>query len=217
MLDFIEPLLRGTAITVSITVLASLVAIVIGLIVGLARVSGLWPVRALAIGYIEFFRGTSLLVQLFWWFFVLPLFGIFLPPFVVGVFGVGMNVAGYGAEVVRGAIQAVPKGQYEASTALNMSPAVRMRRIILPQAFRGMLPPWGNLLIELLKGTSLVSLITIHDLTFMGNQLNIATFRTIEIFSLVLIIYYVIGRFMITPSVRWLERRVSRGMVRSAA
>jgi polar amino acid transport system permease protein len=130
------------------------------------------------------------------------------------VMGVGMNVAGYGAEVVRAAIQAVDRGQYEASIALNMSPGVRMRRVILPQAARAMLPPWGNLLIELLKGTSLVSLITIHDLTFIGNQLNNATFQTLQIFGLVLIMYYIIGRFGITPAVRWFERRVSRGIVR---
>lgn len=111
----------------------------------------------------------------------------------------------------------MPKGQYEAATALNMLPGVRMRRVILPQAFRAMLPPWGNLLIELLKGTSLVSLITIHDLTFVGNQLNITTFRTIEVFTLVLMLYYILGRFLITPTVRWLERRVSRGMVRGTA
>jgi len=216
MFDFLGPLLEGAAITAAITVLASVVAVVVGLLVGIARVSALAPLKIFAVCYIELFRGTSLLVQLFWWFFVLPLFGIFLPPFLVGVLGVGMNVAGYGAEVVRGAIQAVAKGQYEAATALNMSPSVRMRRVILPQAFRSMLPPWGNLLIELLKGTSLVSLITIHDLTFMGNQLNITTFRTIEIFSLVLILYYILGRLVITPSVRWLERRFSRGMVRTA-
>lgn len=217
MLDFLGPLLRGTLVTVEVLIGASVVAIAVGLIVGLLRVSPLWPLKWLAIGYIELFRGTSLLVQLFWWFFVLPQFGIFLAPLVVGIFGVGMNVGGYGAEVVRGAIQAVPKGQYEAAIALNMSPGVRMRRVILPQAFRAMLPPWGNLLIELLKGTSLVSLITIHDLTFMGNQLNITTFRTIEVFTLVLILYYILGRGIITPTVRWFERRVSRGVVRGTA
>jgi len=217
MLDFLGPLLQGTLVTVELLFGASLVAIVIGLVVGLARISPFRPLSWLAVAYIEIFRGTSLLVQLFWWFFVLPQFGVFLAPMVVGIFGVGMNVGGYGAEVVRGAIQAVPKGQYEACTALNMSPGVRMRRVILPQAFRAMLPPWGNLLIELLKGTSLVSLITIHDLTFMGNQLNITTFRTIEVFSLVLILYYVLGRLIITPTVRWFERRVSRGIVRGTA
>jgi polar amino acid transport system permease protein len=84
-------------------------------------------------------------VQLFWWFFVLPHFGIFLAPMVVGIVGIGMNVGAYGAEVVRGAVQAVPRGQYEAAIALNMSPVARMRRIILPQAVLAMLPPWGNL------------------------------------------------------------------------
>lgn len=217
MLDLLGPLLQGTWVTIQILVGASAVAIAVGLVVGLARVAPAWPLKWLAIAYIEFFRGTSLLVQLFWWFFVLPQFGIFLPALVVGIVGIGMNVGGYGAEVVRGAIQAVPKGQYEAATALNMSARVRMRRVILPQAFRSMLPPWGNLLIELLKGTSLVSLITIHDLTFMGNQLNVTLFRTIEIFSLVLVLYFILARFAITPAVRWLERRVSRGILRSPA
>ncbi|NIR31390.1 MAG: ectoine/hydroxyectoine ABC transporter permease subunit EhuC [Gammaproteobacteria bacterium] len=214
MLDLLGPLLRGMAITGEIFVGAALVAIFFGLFIGLLRISPVWPLKWLAVAYIEIFRGTSLLVQLFWWFFVLPQFGIFLAPLVVGIFGVGMNVGGYGAEVVRGAIQAVPKAQYETATALNMSPGIRMRRVILPQAFRAMLPPWGNLLIELLKGTSLVSLITIHDLTFMGNQLNITTFRTIEVFTLVLILYFILARGVITPTVRWFERRVSRGVVR---
>lgn len=214
MLDLLGPLLRGMVVTVEIFIGAALVAIFFGLFIGLLRVSPFWPFKWFAVAYIEIFRGTSLLVQLFWWFFVLPQFGIFLAPLVVGIFGVGMNVGGYGAEVVRGAIQAVPKAQYETATALNMSPGVRMHRVILPQAFRGMLPPWGNLLIELLKGTSLVSLITIHDLTFMGNQLNITTFRTIEVFTLVLILYFILARGLITPTVRWFERRVSRGVVR---
>ncbi len=204
-------------LTIELTVLASLVAMAIGLLVGLARLSPSTPLRVLAICYIELFRGTSLLVQLFWWFFVLPHFGIFLDPFLVGVVGIGMNIGAYGAEVVRGAILAVPRGQWDAAIALNMSPLTRMWRIILPQALLGMLPPWGNLLIELLKGTSLVSLITLHDLTFMGQQLNITTFRTLEVFSLVLLIYYILGRLIITPSVRWLERRLSRGIVRPVA
>jgi len=216
VLEFLGPLLKGALITAEVTVLASLLALALGLLFGLMKLAPFWPVRWLAIAYIEVFRGTSLLVQLFWWFFVLPHFGIFLSPFVVGVMGIGMNLGAYGAEVVRSAIQAVPKGQYEAAIALNMSPATRMRRVILPQAVRAMLPPWGNLLIELLKGTSLVSLITLHDLTFVGNQLNTSTFQTVQIFTMVLAIYYVMGRLVITPSVRWLERRVSRGAVRTA-
>lgn len=216
MTAFFAPLLRGALLTAEVTVLASLVALAVGFAIGLMRLSKNRLVRGFAVAYIEVFRGTSLLVQLFWWFFVLPHFGVFLPPFAVGVLGIGMNVGAYGAEVVRGAVQAVPRGQYEAATALNMSAGTRMRRIILPQAIRGMLPPWGNLLIELLKGTSLVSLITLSDLTFVGNQLNMTTYRTFEIFALVLAIYYVMGRLMITPSVRWLERQFSRGFERTA-
>lgn len=212
MTEFAAPLWRGTLVTVEITALASLVAIVVGFVFGLVRLAPFAPLRVVAVCYIELFRGTSLLVQLFWWFFVLPHFGVFLDPLVVGVVGIGMNMGAYGAEIVRGAIQAVPRGQHEAAVALNMAPATRMRRIILPQALRAMLPPWGNLLIELLKATSLVSLITLHDLTFVGNQLNIATFRTLEIFTSVLLIYYVLARAVITPAVRWLERRASRGM-----
>jgi polar amino acid transport system permease protein len=213
VLEFLPALLRGTVVTIQITVAASAVAIAIGLLVGLARLSPLWPIRALAVGYVELFRGTSLLVQLFWWFFVLPHFGIFLPAMLVGILGIGMNVGAYGAEVVRGAILSVPKGQYEAAIALNMSPLVRMRRIILPQAILAMLPPWGNLLIELLKGTALVSLITIHDLTFIAHAENMRTFQTVEIFTLVLVLYYLLGRGVITPAVRWLERRFSRGLM----
>ena len=217
MNEFIGPLLEGTLITIQITAASSLLAFAVAMAAGLMRLSPVWIVRAAATCYIEVFRGTSLLVQLFWWYFVLPMFGIFLDPFVVGVAGIAMNLGAYGAEVVRGAVEAVPRGQYEAAIALNMTPALRMRRIVLPQALRAMLPPWGNLLIELLKSTSLVSLITLQDLTFVGNQLNAATYRTLEIFSLVLLLYYVIGRLVITPSVRLLERRVNRGIVRSVS
>jgi polar amino acid transport system permease protein len=209
------PLLEGAWVTVQILIAASGLAIAISFVVGLMRVAPFFPVKALAVAYIEVFRGTSLLVQLFWWFFVLPQFGVTMEPMTVGIVGVGMNIAGYGGEVVRGAIQAVPKGQYEAATALNMSPAVRMRRVILPQACRQMLPPWGNLIIELLKGTSLVSVISIKDLTFMGNQLNVTTYQTIEIFGIVLILYYVMGRLIIAPAVHWLEKRVNRGVLRA--
>lgn len=214
MLEFLPALLKGAVVTVQITVAASCVAIAIGVVVGLGKLSALAPIRWLSIGYIELFRGTSLLVQLFWWFFVLPHFGINLAPMLVGILGIGMNVGAYGAEVVRGAIQAVPRGQYEAALALNMSPTVRMRRIILPQATLMMLPPWGNLLIELLKGTALVSLITLHDLTFMAHAETMRTFRTVEIFTLVLIMYYILGRLIITPGVRWLEVQMSRGLTR---
>ncbi|HSK38144.1 MAG TPA: ectoine/hydroxyectoine ABC transporter permease subunit EhuC [Arenibaculum sp.] len=217
MLDLLPPRLEGAWLTVRITAAGALLAFALALAAGLARLSPWRPVRALASVYIEVFRGTSLLVQLFWLFFVLPLppFRVELAPFTVAVLGLGLNIGAYGAEVVRAAIQAVPRSQTEASIALNMSPALRMRRIILPQAALAMLPPWGNLLIELLKGTALVSLITLGDLTFRANQLNATTFRTVEIFTLVLIIYFVLAQ-VIALGIRLTERRLSRGIARKA-
>jgi polar amino acid transport system permease protein len=172
-------------------------------------------VRGVATVYIEIFRGTSLLVQLYWIFFVLPLFGITLEKFTAGFVAVGMNLGAYGAELVRGAILSVPRGQWEAATALNMSPAKRMRRVILPQAVLIMLPSWGNLLIELLKGTALVALISVTDLMFQVKQINGTTFMSAEAFGTALVIYYVLARFMITPFMRWLERFMTRKMGRA--
>jgi polar amino acid transport system permease protein len=200
----------GTFITVLQTVFAAMLAIVLAGGSGLMRMSPNLLVRGIATVYIEIFRGTSLLVQLYWIFFVLPFFGITLEPFPAGFIAVGMNLGAYGAELVRGAILAVPRGQWEAALALNMSPGQRMRRIIFPQALRIMLPPWGNLLIELLKGTALVSLISVTDLMFAAKQINGSTFMSIEAFGSALVIYYVLARGVITPFMRWLETVMAR-------
>ena len=131
----------------------------------------------------------------------------------VAVLGLGLNVGAYGSEVVRGAIQSVPRGQWEASTALNMTRPQMLRRIILPQAFVAMVPPWGNLFIELLKSTALVSLITLGDLAFRAQQMNQTTMRTIPIFTLVLLIYLAIS-LAITIGMRSLEGWLGQGLAR---
>ena len=212
----VAALAKGVFVTIVITFGASLVAIVLGLAVGLLRVSPRLPLRWLGVAYIEFFRGTSMLVQLYWWFFVLPIFGVTLSPWTVAVLGIGMNVSGYGAELVRAAIQGVERGQYEASIALNFPRLTMMRRIILPQAIRAMLPAWGNLLIELLKGTSLIFFITITELTTASKLAADATGNYLVLFAVALFGYYVIARLMITPVVRRLERYFSRGFIRGA-
>lgn len=204
--------LTGAIITAELTVLAAALAIAVALIAGMMRLSDNVLVRGTATVYIEIFRGTSLLVQIFWIFYVLPLFGLTLDKFIAGFMAVGMNLGAYGAEVVRGAIQSVPKGQHEAARAINMPPWTRMRRIILPQALLIMLPPWGNLLIELLKGTALVALIAVTDLMFEAKQINGSTFLSIQSFGTALIIYYVMARGVITPGMRWLERVMRRRM-----
>ncbi|BCH34911.1 ectoine/hydroxyectoine ABC transporter permease subunit EhuC [Mesorhizobium sp. L-8-10] len=217
MLRFsVAVLAKGVLITLIVTLGASLVATILGLIVGIVRVSPLRPLRWFSIAYIEFFRGTSLLVQLYWWFFVLPVFGVTLSAWTVAILGIGIHISGYLAEVVRGAIQGVNRGQYEASIALNFQWLTMMRRILLPQAMRAMLPTWGNMLIELLKGTSLVFFITIPEFTTASKLAADATGNYLLFFAVALFGYYVIARALITPFVRWLERRLSRGFVQDA-
>ncbi len=203
-------LMAGAWTTIQITALAGVLALVVSVVVGLMRLAPGKPVRAVATVFVEFFRGTSALVQLFWLFYALPLFGLSLTPMTVAVLGLGLHIGAYGSEVVRSAIQAVPKGQHEAALALNMSPALAMRRVILPQAVAAMLPPFNNLMIELLKATALVSLITITDLTFQGQILNTATLETARIFTAVLILYFIIA-VAITAVFRTLERRLTHG------
>jgi polar amino acid transport system permease protein len=213
--ELVPPLLAGLSVTLQLTLGGSLLGIVAALIAGLSRLSRIIPVRWLAASYIEVFRGTSALVQLFWFYFVLPLFGLSLNATVVAILVLGLNAGAYGAEVVRGAILAVPKGQSEAAISLNLSRWSTMRRIILPQAVPAMLPPAGNLLIELLKNTALVSLITITDLTFSAQILRAETLQTTEIFSLVLLMYFA-AAMVIALLMRLLERWLSRVQGRMA-
>lgn len=210
--QYLGPLLRGAKVTVEIAAVAIVISIVVALIVGLGRMSPRRPVRWLSSVYIEFFRGTSVLVQLFWIYFALPAFGISFTAFTAGVLALGLNVGAYGGELVRGAVQAVPRGQVEAAIALNMSPTLRMRRVILPQAVVALLPPMGNLMIELLKGTSLVSLVTLGELTFQAQVLRSRYGSgTVTIFVIVLVMYFLMAQ-VIAGVVRILENRVSRGL-----
>lgn len=202
----------GTATTLVQFGLATAVSIAVALTFGLMRLSASRIVRGAATCYIEFFRGTSLLVQLYWIFFVLPLFGIALDKFAAGFLAIGLNMGAYGAELVRGAILAVPKGQWEAAIALNMSRSKRMWRVILPQALVIMLPPWGNLMIEILKGTALVALISVADIMFEARQINISTYLSAQAFGTALILYYIIARLLVTPLMRLAERKMAKRM-----
>ncbi len=208
-------LLSGTGITVAQFLFSAIFAVIISLAFGLMKLSTNRLIKGFAVTYIEIFRGTSLLVQLYWIFYVLPLFGVTLDKFTAGYVAIAMNTGAYGAELVRGGILAVPKGQWEAATAINMSPAKRMWRIILPQALVNMLPPWGNLMIEVLKGTALVSLISVADLMFHAKQINASTYLSAQIFGTALLVYYILARFMLTPFMRWLEGYMSRKLGRS--
>jgi polar amino acid transport system permease protein len=217
MTELFPLLLEGTLVTIRITCVAALLAAALALLAATAKMSPVRVLRWVANIYIEIFRGTSLMVQLFWLFFVLPLppFNVSLTPYTVAVLGLGLNIGAYGAEVMRGALLAVPRGQIEAAIALSMAPVDRFFGIVLPQALANAIGPATNLLIELLKGSSLVSLITLADLTFRANQLVENTFRSAEIFSIALVIYFVLAQ-VINLSMRLLERRLNRGVMKAS-
>lgn len=201
-----DDLLDGLWVTVYMTVLSAAVAAVIAFALGLlARMRHLAP-RTVARVVIEFFRGTSLLVQLFWLFFALPLLGYRLDPVTVGVLAFGLNFGAYGAEVVRGSINAVPQPQWEAAIALNLSPFERMRRVILPQALPLMIPPFNNLLIQLIKSTPLLFLITLTDLTAVADQYRASEGNEAFIFALLLVVYFVLA-YVATLGMHLLEAR----------
>ena len=208
-------LLLGTVMTLKVLVCSIILYVIISMIFGLMRLSKNSIIQATATIYIEFFRGTSLLVQLFWVYYVLPFFGISLEAFTAGVVALGLNFGAYGAEIVRGGVLAVPKGQWEAAFALNFSPSKRMKNIIIPQIFPIILPPAANLTVELLKATALVALVTVVDLTFEARQINSITWLSVQCFGTALLIYYFISRFILVPFLRWLEvlaaRKVGKG------
>jgi len=208
---YLSLILQGAVVTVQLTVMGSALALVMAFVAGLGRISRLAPVRWLATAYIEFFRGTSIFVQLFFAYFVLPFAGITLTPLQAGVLALGLNVGAYAAEVVRGAIQSVGKEQYEACVALNLSRWQCMRKVILPQALLVMLPTFGNNAIELLKATSVVSLISLTDMTFQANIVRSQTGNTLFPFATILILYFAFA-MIIAFSIRALERRMARGL-----
>lgn len=209
-LDLLPSLLEGLVVTLKLTAGSAVVALICSFAGGLGRLAPWWFLRFPASAYVETFRGTSALVQLFWFYFVLPFFGVDMNAMTAGILVLGLNTGSYGAEVVRGAILAVPNGQKEAAIALNFSPFQRMRRVIVPQALVAMIPPAGNLLIELLKNTALVSLITLSELTFSAQTLRADTLRTTEIFGMVLLLYFAVALFF-TFCMRQIERYLGLG------
>ncbi len=208
---YIGLILEGALVTIELTVLGSALALVMAFLAGLGRVSRFAAVRALATAYIEFFRGTSIFVQLFWAYFVLPFFGVPLTPLQAGVLALGLNVGAYGAEVVRGAVRSIGKEQYEACVALNLGRWQSLRHVILPQALLLMLPTFGNNAIELLKATSVVSLISLADMTFQAQVVRAQTGNTLVPFATILVLYFLMAS-AIAFGVRALERRMARGL-----
>lgn len=204
-------ILQGALVTAQLTLFGSALALVVAFAAGLGRLSRYAALRGLATVYIEFFRGTSIFVQLFWVYFVLPFAGVTLSPLAAGVLALGLNVGAYGAEVVRGAILSVPRDQIEATVALNLTRLQRMRHVVLPQALPLMLPTFGNNAIELLKATAVVSLISLTDMTFQAQVVRAQTGSTMIPFLTILVLYFLMA-VAISTAIRALERRVTRGL-----
>ncbi|MEE1937928.1 ectoine/hydroxyectoine ABC transporter permease subunit EhuC [Streptomyces sp. TRM 70361] len=205
-------MLPGIWITIQVTVYSAALAAVVSFAIGMARTSQLWIVRFLAGAYFEIFRGASALVFMFWLFFALPIaFGWQLVPMWAGVLALGLTYGAYGSEVVRGALAAVAPAQREAGIALSFTRLQRLRRIELPQAWPEMVPPFNNLSIELLKGTSLVSVISVADMTFAANLIRFTTNESAPIYTILLLMYFVLA-FLITRLMRLAERKAKAGI-----
>ena len=200
-------LLVGAGVTIQITVLSTAIGFVIGLIVGVARISHVRLLRMLAEVYVEFFRGTPLLVQIFLFYFALPvLTGQRIDPFIAAISACGINSGAYVAEIFRAGIQSVDDGQMEAGRSLGMTWLQTMRYIIVPQAFKRVIPPLGNEFIAMLKDSSLVSVIGFEELTRRGQLIIAKTYGSFEIWMSVAVIYLVMT-LTISRFVAYLERR----------
>jgi polar amino acid transport system permease protein len=207
--EILPRLAQGAVVTMQLTLLSAVIGIALALISGIARMSRRVAVRLVAGAYIEFFRGTSTIVLVFFFFYALPLLGMNFTPMTAGVLALSLGVGAYGAEIVRGAVLAVERGQREAALALNMRQATTTWRIVVPQAFVAMIPPLGNLLIELLKATAIVSLVTLSDLTFQGKQYIDANGHRDETYLLLLVVYFLLA-YALTLLVRLGERQLRR-------
>ena len=200
-------LLLGAGVTIKITVMSVALGVLIGLFVGIARICRVKPLRFLAAVYVDFFRGTPLLVQIFLFYFAVPVItGQRIDPYVAAVGSCGINSGAYVAEIVRAGIQSIDEGQMEAGRSLGMTWAQTMRYIIVPQAFKRVIPPLGNEFIALLKDSSLVSVIGFEELTRRGQLIIARTYGSLEIWLSVAVIYLIMT-LSISRFVAYLERR----------
>ena len=202
-------LLVGAGVTIKITALSVALGVVIGLFVGIARISRIKLLRVLAAIYVDFFRGTPLLVQIFLVYFALPVItGQRVDPFVAAIGSCGINSGAYVAEIFRAGIQAIPAGQYEAAHTLGMNYVQTMRRIILPQVIRIILPPISNETITLVKDTSLVYVLAMNDLMRTARNLVQRDFSITPF--IVAAVFYLLATLILTLVFERLEKRFSR-------
>jgi len=212
----IGPLLGGLLITVELTFAVITLSLVCGLFVALAGMSRLTPLRWLVKAYIEVIRGTPLLLQLIYVYYVLPEIGIRLDAFTAGVLALTLNYSAYISEVYRSGIQAIAKGQHDAAAALGMTRGLAMRRIVLPQAIRIVVPTLGNYFIGLFKDTALCSAVSIQELVFTAQVHAALSFQYFTLYTVVAAMYFLVS-FPAARLVGYLERVTKRGYRRRRA
>ena len=207
IVESIPFLLKGAVYTVQVSVLAIAFGLVLGWLFGLAAVSGVGVLRVITWAYVQFIRGTPLLVQIFLIYFGLPVFGIDIPAFWSGVIALGLNSGGFQAEIVRAGIESIDRGQTEAARSIGMSRVQTLLFILVPQAIRRVIPPLTNELITLTKSSSLLSAIAALELTHAGQLIIARTFAPFEIYTAVAALYLVMIALLSRVSAL-LERRV---------
>lgn len=215
IIDISLVLLKGIKVTLIVLVCSIFISTMIALVAGLSRSSSNLLINKFTGFYVEIFRGTSLIVQLFWFSYALPgLFNIHLGSDIwAGVLAISLNYGAYMSEIVRGSIAAVAPGQTEASVALNMSKFQRMRVVILPQAIRMMLPEYGNYLIQILKATSLVSLIGLTDILYYGDIYRSTHLSEAPVVYLLVLVFYFILALPLIAFTRKMEKVSKKGVV----
>ena len=189
LLPYLHMFWKGVVVTIQASALGVLFGSALGIFIGAFRVMPFKPLRWLMATYISVLRGTPLMIQLFLIYFGLPALGINLEAFTAGIIGIGINSSGYVGEIVRGGIEGVAQGQWEASKMLGLSYWQTMKIIILPQAIRHMLPAIGNEFVTLIKESSLLSVLAISDLTMVGQQVRSVTYASFETFIFVALVY----------------------------
>jgi polar amino acid transport system permease protein len=211
-LEVLPVLAHASIVTIEATVLSFFIAIVLGMVLALLRMSG--PVVGwFTTAFVELVRSTPLLIQIFFAFFVLPRFGIALDAFTAGLIALSLHYGCYCSEVYRAGLEAVPRGQWEACTALNLSTWTTFKTIILPQAIPPVVPALGNYLVALFKETPLLSSIAVLELVQTAKNLGSETFRYTEPMTLVGV-FFLIMSLVSAAGIRWLERRLNRRSVR---
>jgi polar amino acid transport system permease protein len=207
--EFLPILLQGVWLTIVVTAGSLVLSTLLGMVWALMRVSRLRVLQQLSAGIVNAIRGIPILVQLFYIYFVMPQLGLTLTALQAAIIGLGIAYSAYQAENFRAGIEAIDKGQIEASESLGMGWALMMRRVVLPQAVKIILPPYGNIMIMMLKDSSQASTITVAELTMEGQLIASSTFKYTSILSMVAVLYLVMSVPLIL-FVGWLERRMQQ-------